>query len=58
MADAAVHADVLPDPLFLIPGLVLLTVGLLATPAVLLSGHGDWTGIPGPTSSTPPAWPP
>lgn len=37
-----------PTALFLIPGLVLLALGLLATPAVLLSGYGDWTGTPGP----------
>ncbi len=37
-----------PTALFLIPGLVLLVLGLLATPAVLLSGYGDWTGTPGP----------
>jgi glycosyltransferase involved in cell wall biosynthesis len=37
-----------PTALFLIPGLVLLVAGLVAIPAVLLSGYGDWTGIPGP----------
>ena len=37
-----------PTALFVIPGLVLLILGLLATPAVLLSGYGDWTGTVGP----------
>jgi glycosyltransferase involved in cell wall biosynthesis len=37
-----------PTVLFLLPGLVLLAAGLLATPAVLLAGYGDWTNTPGP----------